>query len=163
MSSTFVQRSNTMLTNLRGRLRNTTLPIACGLMPLFEAVVNSIHAIEEDEQTSAMGQIQVEILRKPQQEEFGLDGVKRRPGPDALGDIVGFKITDTGVGFNDENMKSFMELDTDHKAAIGGRGIGRLLWLKAFKKVTVTSVFFDRAGKKWHRRFTFDHAAGVAN
>jgi len=36
-----------MKTNLSGRLRNTSLPASHGLMPLFEAVVNSIHSIEE--------------------------------------------------------------------------------------------------------------------
>jgi hypothetical protein len=34
-------------TNLKGRLRNTSLPKSHGLMPVFEAVVNSIHSIEE--------------------------------------------------------------------------------------------------------------------
>ena len=34
-------------TNLKGRLRNTSLPKNHGLMPVFEAVVNSIHSIEE--------------------------------------------------------------------------------------------------------------------
>ena len=31
-------------TNLKGRLRNTSLPKSHGLMPVFEAVVNSIHS-----------------------------------------------------------------------------------------------------------------------
>jgi len=31
-----------MQTNLSGRLRNTSLPITSGLLPLFEAVVNGI-------------------------------------------------------------------------------------------------------------------------
>ena len=34
-------------TNLKGRLRNTTLPKSHGLMPVFEAVVTSIYSIEE--------------------------------------------------------------------------------------------------------------------
>lgn len=34
-------------TNLKGRLLNTLLPKSHGLMPVFEAVVNSIHSIEE--------------------------------------------------------------------------------------------------------------------
>ena len=36
-----------METNLQGRLRNTSLPYNQGLLPLFEAVINSIHSIEE--------------------------------------------------------------------------------------------------------------------
>ena len=34
-------------TNLQGRLRNTSLPKNHGLLPVFEAVVNSIHSLEE--------------------------------------------------------------------------------------------------------------------
>jgi hypothetical protein len=34
-------------TSLKGRLRNTNLPLTHGLAPLFEAVVNSIHSIDE--------------------------------------------------------------------------------------------------------------------
>lgn len=39
-------------TNLKGRLRNTSLPKSHGLMPVFEAVVNSIHSIEEMDNAS---------------------------------------------------------------------------------------------------------------
>lgn len=152
-------RANNMLTNLRGRLRNTSLPTTAGLMPLFEAVVNSIHAIEEAGVSTAEGEIRIEILRKPQQDQLGLEE-KKKPGPEALGDIVGFKITDNGVGFDEANMTSFLELDTDHKAALGGKGIGRLLWLKAFKKVSVRSTY--STGKHVRvRAFQFDAASGV--
>ena len=36
-----------MESNLKGRLRNTNLPKSNALLPLFEAVVNSIHSIDE--------------------------------------------------------------------------------------------------------------------
>lgn len=36
-----------IMTNLPGRIRNTNLPKSHALLPLFEAVVNSIHAIED--------------------------------------------------------------------------------------------------------------------
>ncbi len=32
-------------TNLLGRLRNTSLPKSHGLQPIFETIVNSIHAL----------------------------------------------------------------------------------------------------------------------
>ena len=38
-------------------------------------------------------------------------------------------------------MKSFLTLDSDYKADKGGRGVGRLLWLKAFRKVNVSSIY----------------------
>lgn len=34
-------------TSLKGRLRNANLPQSHALFPLFEAVVNSIHSIDE--------------------------------------------------------------------------------------------------------------------
>lgn len=56
-------------------------------------------------------------------------------------EIVGFEITDNGIGFNDDNFNSFQTLDSEYKIDLGCRGVGRLLWLKAFKKVSVTSSF----------------------
>ena len=55
-----------IVTNLHGRLRNTALPISHGLITLFEAVINSIHAIEEADLSMESGEIKVEILRNPQ-------------------------------------------------------------------------------------------------
>ena len=145
-----------MQTNLSGRLRNTSLPLAAGLLPLFEAVVNSIHGIEEAGGKTEDGRISVEILRKPKQETLATDDSKKKKGPEAVDDIVGFKVTDNGIGFTDANMLSFQTLDTDHKAAKGCRGVGRLLWLKAFKTVRVSSVFAGEDKKYYRRTFDFD-------
>lgn len=49
-----------MMTNLHGRLRNTPLPKSHGLLPLFDAVVNSIHAIEEAGVSMVDGRITAE-------------------------------------------------------------------------------------------------------
>jgi len=66
-------------TNLHGRLRNTSLPTTRGLLPLFEAVVNSIHGIEDRKLAPDAGQLEIEILRMPQGElAFGDD--RKRPG-----------------------------------------------------------------------------------
>ncbi len=56
----------TMNTNFRGRLRNTQLPASKPLLPLFEAVVNSIHAIEDAGLDSSSGRIEVEVVREGQ-------------------------------------------------------------------------------------------------
>ena len=150
------EQSTNMLTNLGGRIRNTPLSITSGLMPLFEAVVKSLHAIDEASVASDNGRIRIEILRKTRQSTLSLATDKKHPGPDALEDIIGFKITDNGIGFNDENMRSFQELDTDHKADKGCRGIGRLLWLKAFKRVYVHSTYFQNNAGFYERSFKFD-------
>jgi|MTBAKMStandDraft_1061839.scaffolds.fasta_scaffold01014_2 hypothetical protein len=149
-----------MDTNLRGRLRNTPLPYSRGLMPLFEAVVNSIHAIEETGYSSNRGKIIVDILRDSHPNS-SLFPNQKKPGPDATEDIIGFKITDNGIGFNDANMKSFETLDSEYKADKGCRGVGRLLWLKAFNKIRVTSIFKDDTGCLKSRSFTFN-TSGVS-
>ena len=125
-------------TNLGGRLRNTSLPLSHGLMPLFDAVVNSIHSIEEKDELSGSdspSDIVVEIERRSQ----GTLGIGT--SDDNPEEIIGFKVTDTGIGFNEENMESFETVDTEHKVDKGCRGVGRLLWLKAFGRVDVRSTY----------------------
>lgn len=148
-----------METNLQGRVNNTALPLANGLLPLFEAVSNSIHSIEDAALPMENGNISVHIIRDTEG-QYPLDTGHKKPGPIVKGNIVGFKIFDNGIGFTDANMLSFKILDSDYKRAKGGRGVGRLLWLKAFKKVTVTSVFDANNGQKINalklRTFSFD-------
>ena len=58
-------------------------------------------------------------------------------------------------------MSSFETLDSDYKASQGCRGVGRLLWLKAFEKVNVVSVFVDGDVALKQRTFSFTAALGV--
>lgn len=95
-------------TNLSGRLRNTSLPASHGLMPLFEAVVNSIHSIEEAACKTSEGKIIIDVVRARQSSL----NIPRMENSDK---ILGFKITDNGIGFNDVNLESFETLDTEHK------------------------------------------------
>ena len=148
-------------TNLQGRLRNTPLPLTSGLLPLFEAVVNSIHAIEEADISPKDGLIRVRISRAPAHASLPLEEDKKRRGPEPQGDILGFTVTDNGIGFNDENFLAFKTLDTDHKVNKGCRGIGRLLWLKAFEKVEVNSRFINNEKRLARRSFAFDARAGI--
>ena len=148
-------------TNLQGRLRNTPLTTSGGMLPLYEAVSNSIHALEDAGLSTDKGRIAIQIIRDNQiAMDFGMN--KRRPGPDAKSDIIGFKIIDNGIGFNDDNMTSFLTLDSDYKADRGGRGVGRLLWLKAFDCVQVDSVFLADGGIPTRRTFKFDRQLGVS-
>ena len=116
-------------TNLSGRIRNTHLPKTKTIIVLAEALVNSIQAIDELK-NPANGKITVSILR----EESPLFD------DDNLG-ITGFEITDNGVGFNEENYKSFLTLDSDYKKDKGCHGMGRLLWLKVFDDIQIRSNF----------------------
>ena len=112
-----------MDTNLIGRLRNTPLPRSHGMFPLFEAVVNSIHSIDELTAERDFGKITVEIIRAPFQ-ALPFDGGKSKRGVQPSEEIVGFKIIDNGVGFHDRNMKSFATLDTDYKESLRMPGCG---------------------------------------
>jgi hypothetical protein len=142
---------------LQGRLRNTHLPISKATIPLYEAVVNSIHGIEEavEAKTRPISEytIEINILRT--------DNLFSDVGRRAENDIVGFEIRDDGAGFNDENWRSFNTLDSIHKEKKGSRGIGRLMWLKAFSNVNVTSVFVGSDGQTLERHFTFDPIKAV--
>lgn len=153
--------TSTMPTNLSGRIRNTRLPLTSGLLPLFEAIVNSIHAMEEAGVSMQNGYVRVTIDRQSKQEPLNLYDSKKR-GPEPLADIIGFKIEDNGIGFTDDNMLSFQTLDSEHKIHKGCRGIGRLLWLKAFKSVRVESTY-QTAAKRYKRTFTFSADDGVSN
>jgi len=148
-------------TNLHGRLRNTSLPASNGMLPVYEAVSNAIHAIEDAKLSLQKGEITVQINRDGQA-TIPYDQAAKRSTTDAMGDIVGFTITDNGVGFNDENMKSFLTLDSEYKAERGGRGVGRLLWLKAFERATVESVYEDGQQCKKKRTFTFCVKHGIS-
>lgn len=139
-------------TNLKGRLRNTSLPKNHGLMPVFEAVVNSIHSIEEMDNLPN-GKITLRINRATQ-DSLDLD-IKSQPP------IIGFTIIDNGCGFNEINVKSFKTLDSDHKIDKGCRGVGRLMWLKAFDLVEIESHFFDIDSKLKKRIFRFNDKLGI--
>ena len=144
-----------MNTNFAGRVRNTDLPISHSLMPVFEGVVNSVQSLGERKISDPPGLITVALVRErtlPLQQ-----GKRGAPTVDAISDI---EITDNGVGFDAENFKSFETLDTDYKAKYRCRGVGRLLWLKAFERVEVESIFADGDGPTRRRTFKFSSDLG---
>ena len=59
-----------MQSNLAGRVRNTELPLSHSMMPIFEAIINSIHSIEDADISAENGQITIEITRTAVQEEL---------------------------------------------------------------------------------------------
>jgi hypothetical protein len=141
-----------MKLNFQGRIANVNLAYNRALSPLFEAVVNSIHAIEDARQSA--GEIRVRILRnatEPRQRHLTGERLTSRS-------IVSFVIEDNGVGFTSANYEAFETSDTDHKKARGAKGVGRFLWLKAFQRIRVTSTYQEK-GKWWRRNFNFTLAA----
>lgn len=142
-----------LTTSLVGRVRNTSLPKSHALLPLLEAVVNGIQAVDaRPDDEAEPGRVSVRVHRD-EQAEFDLGHVG--PGRAPMKPIIGFTIEDDGVGFTPGNMASFETLDTDYKASIGCRGVGRLLWLKAFDRVSIRSAYEDTDGNLRGRQFKF--------
>jgi hypothetical protein len=132
-----------MKASVAGRVRNTVLPRTKPLLPVFEAVINSFHAIEES------GRQNGHAIRIHATREHTLD--ESRPAA-----FEAFSVSDTGIGFTDANYDSFNIVDSPYKAAHGGKGLGRFLWLKAFERVEIDSHY--RNGTEsglLHRRFAF--------
>lgn len=149
-----------MITNLPNRVAHTSLPKNQGLMPLYEAVINSIHALEEGGLPVGNGRITIRILRIPGDQPDIFEQKSGR-GRESTRHIQGFEIVDNGIGFNDANFTSFNTLDSDYKAALGCFGVGRMLWLKAFQNVIVESTYLDETGSLQQRKFSFDAKAGI--
>ena len=144
-----------MDTDLAGRLRKLK-DVKSYKEPLLEAVANSIQSISQFGQSG--GRIDIFIEWQDVPDLFAEPG-REKPFR-AIKNIV---IRDNGQGFNQENLKSFKRLDTTYKARdFGCLGIGRLLWLKVFSSVEVTSVCVD-GQKKIRRSFVFDVANEVSN
>ncbi len=158
-----------MDTFLLGRLRNTPLPRSHGLLPLFEAVVNSIHSIAAANEEAVKqgkeireGRITIKIRRTPQV-QLALDDGSNKRGAPPLNSIESFEVIDNGIGFTDDNLNSFRRLDSDWKAKQGCRGVGRLLWLKAFTSAYIQSTYIDISKQKMRRVFEFLAEKGIAN
>ncbi|MGO4773091.1 hypothetical protein ACEN2I_15620 [Flavobacterium sp. W22_SRS_FK3] len=142
-----------MQIDIKGKINEKKLAFSNTLLPLYEAIVNSIQAIEEDSATST-GIIEVNIIRSTQKEiEFN------ETDSESLPEIVNFEIRDNGNGFNSENFDSFNYAHSTYKFAKGGKGIGRFTWLRAFKKAEIESRF--RENDQWNlRKFNFEPTKG---
>jgi hypothetical protein len=135
-------------TDVANKVRQTHVPKTRPLMPVFEAIVNSIHALEDA--GAERGEIVVDIVRRTSvaQGEQAVLSSERQP-------IVGFVIRDNGAGFDAKNYQSFGRAESSYKLTRGGKGIGRFLWLAAFHDVLIDSVYKDEAGTLRRRKFRF--------
>ena len=115
--------------DLQGRLRNTKVAAQDAFLPVFEAIVNSIHSIQDRfglEDAAEKGCIQVHVHRVQQHQ---LPGMAGRPPVEPV------------TSFTDPNLKSFETADSTAKIERGGKGIGRLTWLVVFEKAEIESRF----------------------
>lgn len=89
-----------------------------------EALTNSIHAGSK--------QISVDLHFSEKQQEL-------TPGTEERRALETITIVDDGEGFTPENLNFFDEVCTGHKDSIGGKGVGRLAFLKYAKSVKIRS------------------------
>lgn len=133
--------------DIRGQLNSMRLAESRALWPLFEAVVNSIQAIE-DSPNKGCGQIDIFARREPNiQTEID--------SKDTLERFESFTITDNGIGMDSINYQSFNTAYSTLKLKKGCKGIGRFLWLKAFESVEIKSIY-NEGGQYFQREFTFN-------
>ncbi len=137
--------------DLAGRLRNTKVAVQDAFLPLFEAVVNSIHSTEDryGADVANKGRVEVHVHRVMQ---LPISGAVGRP-PTEL--IQSFTVVDNGQGFTDSNLASFETADSTAKLARGGKGIGRLTWLVVFHRAEIESTFLNTEGRNLYRSFSF--------
>ena len=138
-------------TNVRNRVNKLHLPKTKSLYPLFEVISNSIHAIDEAKENNLIqdnGEIVINIIRIGNQSTF-----KEISNTDDY-PIDSFETVDNGIGLNEDNYNSFQEFDSEYKLEIGGKGIGRLVCLKAFSKLIIESNYIDNGTIKT-RSFEF--------
>ena len=132
-----------MKMNFKGLVSLHTLPKTTPLLPLYEAVINSIQSIEDAHITN--GKIEIVIEREKQMNLFEQWET----------DVENIVINDNGIGFNDDNYNSFDTYASEFKIQKGCKGVGRMMWLKAFCEVSVESIF-DEMDQKKCRKFLFD-------
>ncbi|MBI9051766.1 MAG: ATP-binding protein [Anaerolineaceae bacterium] len=123
------------------------LPSSKALYPLFEAISNSIDAIQE-KNSNGNGYIKVIIERENQTTVDAIEDSHE------LLPIKNISIEDDGVGFRDTNFKAFSKINTAIKKSRGGRGVGRVSWLKAFEYAEIESTYSENGNKKY-RHFEF--------
>ena len=89
-----------------------------------EALTNSIHAGGK--------LISVDLHFSERQQEIS-------PGSEERRVLEQITISDNGEGFTSENLSFFDEICTSHKDSIGGKGVGRLAFLKYAHRVQIRS------------------------
>jgi hypothetical protein len=138
--------------SLSGRIRRLSLPPGKALFPVYEAVANALHAIRDTGR--ADGRITVDLQRQDGPRPGTLVEVQHQ---EPIHSVV---IRDNGIGLDADHMEAFEELDTLYRADWGGKGVGRLTWLKVFTTASIESVYRTADGFR-RRSFTFALPTGV--
>lgn len=137
--------NETISIDLKGRIKSFKLADRNTLLPLFEAIINSIHAIEDAKIPN--GKIDIDLSRE--------NVLEFDDSETNLPYINKFTVSDNGIGFDDDNYNSFKKAYSTHKSERGGKGIGRFVWLKAFTDVKIESIYYKNQ-KSFKRSFKFN-------
>jgi len=140
-----------MEADLQGTVESLSLAKQHGLWPVFEALQNSLDAVDERrDEKNFRPVIAIEILRE-----------ERATNSSGVPAVCGAIVTDNGPGLHDRSWGAFQKIYTRHKAKVGGKGVGRLTWLKVFQEALVDSVYEDEDGVRRRRSFTFRLPSGI--
>lgn len=128
---------NLMKTNLSGIASHFYKNITVNDV-LKEAVMNSIQANATD--------ISINLQYEYQKT---LDGEASN-----LGNLHSIIIKDNGEGLTEKNINAFLEVATENKKNIGGKGLGRISFLKLASNIKIESISCEKKHIEFH--FTFD-------
>lgn len=111
-----------------GRIRNMQLPDGrtALLYSVYEAISNAIQAVEER-------------FGKADFAKRGIISILAQTNSDKT--LKYLAISDNGVGLNSDHLEAFETCDTRQKYALGGKGVGRLVWIKVFDRIEVESCY----------------------
>lgn len=138
------------MTSLRPNLvkRIARLPkpanVADALQPLFEAISNAIHSTQARFKSTVAKKGRVVVTVQTDRKKNAVSAI----------------VEDNGPGLDEKNWDAFVTTDTDNKIEIGGKGVGRLMWLDCFSAIRVDSVFMEGVGTK---RRSFDFVLDLDN
>ncbi len=126
-----------------GRIRNMQLPDGrtALLYSVYEAISNAIQAAEER-------------FGKAEFAKRGIISILAQTNPDKT--LKYLAISDNGIGLNSKHLEAFETCDTRQKYALGGKGVGRLVWMKVFDRIDVESCYELGLDRIERVRFRFD-------
>lgn len=123
--------SKNLTTDIEGVIRELNISEEDVLYPFYEAVVNSIQAIDERKNCSD-GKISVYIERDKSEQSL-FEEYSQYP-------IASIRIVDNGIGFTSTNYESFGKAHSTKKAHLGGKGLGRFAILSVFNTIEIKSI-----------------------
>lgn len=114
------------------------------LQPIFEAFTNSLEAIrlfKTETKTKNNGKISIDIFKE--KDLFSKDN--------KLYNFKKITITDSGIGFNDNEFERFINLRDDRKN-FKNKGTGRVQYLHTFDKTYINSIYLDNNSETGYKK-----------